>query len=100
MGKINKMAAAASMVAGMGGYGCEAFDVSSETELEPQAEDRHFAAIQALSDTVIKSVTAAWDAPASISDLSVPEGNCVYVKASKVTITSGSGILYYGIGEV
>ena len=100
MGKINKMAAAASMVAGMGGYGCIAFDADSETELEPHVDDRHIAAIQALSDTVIKSVDAAWDAPTSLSNVSVPEGNCVYVKASKVTITSGSGIAYYGIGEV
>jgi hypothetical protein len=100
MGKVNKVAAAASMVAGMGGYGCRSYDVSSEIEFAPHVIGRHIVAIQAFTDTEIKSVDAAWDAPADISDITLPGGNCLYIKASKITITSGTGVLYYGIGDV
>lgn len=36
----------------------------------------------------------------SAANGSMIAGNCLYLKAASVTITSGTGILYYGYGQV
>lgn len=99
--RANKTAANASMVAGMGGYGCRYYNATgAATEYAPLADDRHVAVVQALTDTTIKTVKSAWDAPADVDGLDLPAGTCLFVKAASVTITDGTGILYYGSGAV
>lgn len=72
MGMGNRNAANGSMIAGMGGFGCMLYNATG----------------------------AAWDAPAAVDGLVLTAGNCLYLKAASVTILSGTGIMYYGYGQV
>ena len=55
----SKRQAIGSAVAGMGGYGCMMYNATgAATKFEPEVENRHIAAVQALTDTVISSVAA------------------------------------------
>lgn len=95
----SKRQAIGSAVAGMGGYGCMMYNATgAATKFEPEVENRHIAAVQALTDTVISSIAADWTAPADVDGLELPAGNCLFVKAASVTITDGVGVLYYGLG--
>lgn len=97
----NKTAANTSMIAGMGGFGCMYYNATgAATKYEPAVDNRHIVAVQALTDTTIRTVGAAWDAPAEVDGVILTAGNCLYLKAASVTITSGTGILYYGYGQV
>ena len=101
MGMGNRNAANGSMIAGMGGFGCMLYIATgAATKYEPEAENRHIVAVQALTDTTIRTVGAAWDAPAAVDGLVLTAGNCLYLKAASVTISSGTGIMYYGYGQV
>ena len=101
MGMGNRTAANGSMIAGMGGFGCMLYNATgAATKYEPEAENRHIVAVQALTDTTIRTVGAAWDAPAAVDGLVLTAGNCLYLKAASVTILSGTGIMYYGYGQV
>lgn len=101
MARAKNGAANASMVAGMGGYGCMTYNATgAATEIVPKAPERHFAVIQALEDTTIETVKAAWDAPTELDGVTISAGSCIFVKAASVTITAGYGILYYGYGAV
>lgn len=109
MGMGNRNAANGSMIAGMGGFGCMLYNATgAATKYEPEAENRHIVAVQALTDTTIRTVGAAWDAPAAVDGLVLTAvdglvltaGNCLYLKAASVTILSGTGIMYYGYGQV
>ena len=96
--KANKMDAIAGLVASTGGYGFETYDTSSEKEYEPTVDGRIYAAIQAFEATTVKEMVSLWDAPAELDNVTIPAGTTVYLRATSVTITDGSGILYYGIG--
>lgn len=97
--RTSKNQAAASAVAGMGGYGCMMYNATgAATEFAPHVDDRHIAVVQALTDTVISTVTADWMAPAAVDGIELPAGNCLFVKAASVTIKDGQGVLYYGCG--
>ena len=99
MNIIKPKPADASIIAGMGGYGCMYFNEGGT--YEPSIPDRHICAIQTLASTTIESVAAAWDAPAdNIENVTFSEETFLYVKAASVKITSGEGILYYGNGTV
>ena len=101
MGMGNRSAANGSMIAGMGGFGCMYYNATgAATKYEPAADNRHIVAVQALTDTNIRTAGAAWDAPADVDGVILTAGNCLYLKAASVTITSGTGILYYGYGQV
>ena len=70
MGMGNRNAANGSMIAGMGGFGCMLYNATgAATKYEPEAENRHIVAVQALTDTTIRTVGAAWDAPAAVDGL-------------------------------
>lgn len=98
MKMIKPKVAESCAIASLGGYGCMYY--SGSGKYEPSIPDRHICAIQALTDTTITSIGAAWDAPAdNVSDLDISEETTLYVKAASVTIASGDGILYYGYGE-
>lgn len=87
MGMGNRNAANGSMIAGMGGFGCMLYNATgAATKYEPEAENRHIVAVQALTDTTIRTVGAAWDAPAAVDGLVLTAGNCLYLKAASVTI--------------
>lgn len=91
MGMGNRNAANGSMIAGMGGFGCMLYNATgAATKYEPEAENRHIVAVQALTDTTIRTVGAAWDAPAAVDGLVLTAGNCLYLKAASVTISSGT----------
>ncbi len=100
MGMGNRNAANGSMIAGMGGFGCMIYKPERPLKYEPEAENRHIVAVQALTDTTIRTAGAAWDAPAAVDGLVLTAGNCLYLKAASVTISSGTGIMYYGYGQV
>lgn len=73
MGMGNRNAANGSMIAGMGGFGCMLYNATgAATKYEPEAVD----------------------------GLVLTAGNCLYLKAASVTILSGTGIMYYGYGQV
>ena len=99
--RANKTQATASTVAGMGGYGCMVYNATgAATVFVPEVDERHIAVVQAFEDTVIKHVNAAWNAPASVDGITLPAGDCLFVKAASVEITDGVGIIYYGAGNV
>lgn len=92
MGMGNRNAANGSMIAGMGGFGCMLYNATgAATKYEPEAENRHIVAVQALTDTTIRT---------AVDGLVLTAGNCLYLKAASVTISSGTGIMYYGYGQV
>lgn len=60
MGMGNRNAANGSMIAGMGGFGCMLYNATgAATKYEPEAENRHIVAVQALTDTTIRT----WELP-------------------------------------
>ena len=76
MGMGNRNAANGSMIAGMGGFGCMLYNATgAATKYEPEAENRHIVAVQALTDTTIRTVGAAWDAPAAVDGLVLTAGD-------------------------
>lgn len=96
--RTNRNTANGMTIAGMGGYGCKAYD--GPGTISPSIEDRHIAAIQAVEETQISTVNAAWDAPAEVDGATIPAGSCLFIKAASVTISAGSGFAYYGYGAV
>ncbi len=55
MGMGNRNAANGSMIAGMGGFGCMYYNATgAATKYEPEAENRHIVAVQALTDTTYR----------------------------------------------
>lgn len=90
------------MVSSMGGYGCKKYEVLDGGEaqkIDVQDKPLFISVIQAFEDTAISTVEAMWDAPADVDGIVIPAGMCLYVKAKSVTITSGSGVIYYGIAS-
>ena len=68
MGMGNRNAANGSMIADMGGFGCMLYNATgAATKYKPEVENRHIVAVQALTDTTIRTVGAAWDAPAAVT---------------------------------
>ena len=100
MSQKSRAVAQENMIASMGGFGCKYYDVQSATKIEPPS-GRYISAVQTLDDTVIDSIEAGWDVPADdFTSVSVPQGTCIYLKAKSITISDGSGIIYYGCGDV
>ena len=94
----NGRTANGNIIAGMGGFGCKAYDGAGT--ITPAIPNRHIAAIQATEETQIDTVSASWDAPADVEGATIPAGSCLFLKAASVTITGGAGFVYYGNGAV
>lgn len=98
----NEITANKHAVASMGGFGCKYYNVAQPETLNIEdVDDRekmYFAAVQAISDTDITSVSTKYDAPAGIGDSGfvLPMGQTWFTKATSITIAKGSGIIYLG----
>lgn len=98
--RIDQKAAQESMITSMGGYGCKKYDVvagNQPQKITSGKDGLYVSVIQAFEDTTVDQVEYTWDAPADVDGIIIPAGMCLYVKAESVTISSGSGVVYYGI---
>lgn len=79
--RVNNTAASASAIASMGGYGCKKYNVpgGDAEEFKADGVGTFVSVIQAFEDT----------------EIIIPAGMCLYVKAESVTISSGCGVIYY-----
>lgn len=95
--RTNAANANASAIAGMGGYGCEAYD-GAGTITPP--EGKHIRVLQAYEATSLTTVVSPDEAKAEVDGVVIPGGCCLYICASSVEVASGTGIVYFAPGSV
>lgn len=80
-------------------FGGKGFTWAADTNAKTPPSGMVFCALQAISNTVLSAITTVTGASivGTFTGVSIPAGAIVYIKASSVTLTSGSCILYHGV---